>query len=231
MKAIPAAALLIASVIAAEVSSALWMSPRPPDTEALVLDFKYPIGESQWTFRSELYDEVEPSLRCSAGWIFDRSDESGSDYQTRIAFFKWDSAQTVNTLEAFKHLPEQCMGHIGMRLEKIHPARLIATEQGTLSFDSTQFRPEGGGASVHVFKCVWVSGFDGSNLREDILMGSTGLSLRRLRFAAAVSRFRPPHARIIMGAVPAMPTEELAWNHFRELLTPQLEWLPADPHG
>ena len=213
-------------VIVAEVAAHWWMNPAAPKGPETVLELSFPSDDDSWTLRSEIYDEVVPSLRCNGGWISDIDSEHGPE--ARISFFRWDATDTVNTLEAFKHLPEQCMGAIGMRLEKIHPGRELPSPGGTLYFDSTQFRPRDGGRSVHIFKCVWVSGFPESRLRDGALMGKSGHELRQLRLAAAASRFQPRHTRIVMGGIFGMPTEELAWRRFEKMIRGRLRWVDIE---
>ena len=125
-------------------------------------------------------------------------------------------------------MPEQCMGANGMRLENIHPTRELTTSEGRLLFDSTQFRHQQGGQSVHIFKCVWVSGFPDASLRDGTLMGKNGNDLRQLRLAAAASRFRPRHTRIIMVGVYGMPTEGLAWKRFEKMIQGRLRWVSPE---
>lgn len=213
-------------VVVAEISAHIWMNPSQPADPGGILELSFPANDKSWTLRSEVYDDVAPSLHCNGGWISDVGSEE--DLIGRVSFFQWDSTNTGNTLEAFKHLPEQCMGSIGMHLEEIHPTRELGTAAGTLHFDSTQFRPQGGGRTVHIFKCVWVSGFPESTLRGDLL-GSNGQELRQLRLAAAVSRFQPQHTRIIMGGIFGMPTEELAWKRFKNTIHSQLRWTNSCP--
>lgn len=228
MKWILCLALGVLPVLVAEVAAYRWMNPpNPPNCEA-VLELAFPVNDPSWTPRSEVYEEVVPSLRCSGGWVSDFGSENRPE--ARVSFFRWDATDTVNTLEAFKHLPEQCMGAIGMRLEKIHPTRELETPGGRLHFDSTQFRPEGGGQNVHIFKCVWVSGFPDATLRHDALMGTNGHQTRQLRLAAAMARFRPPNTRIIMGGVFGMPTEELAWKSFEKIIQPRVRWASSESH-
>ncbi len=208
----PKILLGLVPVLASEFAAHWWTHPPPSENPPAVPELMAPAGSGGWTFHGHLYQKVEHSLRCTGGWIADVGEQDGPGM--RVAFFRWDQARTVNTLEAFKHLPEQCMGSIGMDLENVFSRRVHESAGGTLVFDSTLFRPRGGGPSVHVFKCVWVSGFDGADLREGILMGNTGLELRRLRLAAALSRFQPTSTRVLMGAVAGMPSEDLAWHRF-----------------
>lgn len=222
MRHIPRTVLGMLPILVAEVAAHRWMNPASPAEAESVLELSIPPGDRSWSRQGDVYRQVQPSLHCSSGWISDIGTEDRPE--ARVSFFRWDATDTVNTLEAFKHLPEQCMGAIGMSLEKIHPTRELVTPGGMLHFDSTQFRPEGGGRAVHIFKCVWVSGFPDSSLRDDALMGQTGNQFRQLRLAAAAARFRPRHTRIIMGGVFGMPTEELAWNRFEKMIQGQLRW-------
>ncbi|WP_193212279.1 hypothetical protein [Luteolibacter marinus] len=222
-----AACLLFAlPAVVSELASRAWMDPATADRSVPLLDLRVPDGPDKWMLHPDQYREVQPSLHCDAGWIAQSDGEEKAGM--RIAWFQWDGAETVNTLEAFKHLPEQCMGSIGMRLEKIHPRRRLEIDGHTLVFDSTQFRPRGGGQVMNVFKCVWVSGLDGADLRGDILLGGTGHDLRRLRFAAALTRFKPAHTRVIMGSVAGLPSEDLAWHQLSASLRQGLHWQLAN---
>lgn len=227
MRRISRTVLWMLPVLIAEVAAYLWMNPASPEEAESVLELSIPPGDHSWIPQGDVYGQVQPSLHCSSGWISDVGSEDRPE--ARVSFFRWDATDTVNTLEAFKHLPEQCMGAIGMSLEKIHRTRELETPGGQLHFDSTQFRPQGGGRAVHIFKCVWVSGFPDSTLRDDALMGQTGNQLRQLRLAAAAARFRPRHTRIIMGGVFGMPTEELAWKRFEKMIRGQIRWTEARP--
>jgi hypothetical protein len=219
--------LLIAfPVVLSEGTAAWWTQPDAQPTGTPPLNLKAPTGP-EWTVNEDLFRQVQPSLQCNDGWIADEVQESGPGM--RLAYFAWDETSTVNTLEAFKHLPEQCMGSIGMKLEKTYPARLYQVGNHTLHFDSTQFRPNEGGMVIHIFKCVWVTGLDNPNLREGIVWGGSGLELRRLRIAAAATRFKPRHTRVMMGAVPAMPSEALAWHQFSREILERLSWQGEPP--
>ena len=53
-------------------------------------------------------------LRCSSGQVFlVRPNDS---LTLHCAFFEWDGTDTGSVLEAFRHMPEACMGSIGMQL-------------------------------------------------------------------------------------------------------------------
>ncbi|PAW62877.1 MAG: hypothetical protein B9S34_15415 [Opitutia bacterium Tous-C1TDCM] len=212
---------VVLPVAGAELAAKWWTEPPPPATGAAVLTLNPP-PKAAWKLQPNLYREVQPSLRSSSGWIANVVESDGPGM--RLACFSWDQTTTINTLEAFKHLPEECMGAIGMDLEKVHPFRVFQFAGGQLVFDSTLFRPRGGGQAIHVFKAVWVSGLESVDLREDVILGSTGNELRQLRLAAAATRFKPAHTRVIMGAVAGMPSEDLAWHRFSNAVLGQLDW-------
>jgi hypothetical protein len=53
-------------------------------------------------------------LRCTSGEVFHvRIHDNASLHG---AFFEWDGTDTGSVLEAFRHMPEACMGAIGMQL-------------------------------------------------------------------------------------------------------------------
>ncbi len=212
---------ILVPVVGAELIAKWWTEPPSPTTGGPPLTLNPP-PNATWQHQPALYREVEPSLHCSSGWIADVAESDGPGM--RVAYFSWDETATINTLEAFKHPPEQCMGSIGMKLEKVHPPRIYRQAGHTLVFDSTLFRPQGGGISVHVFKCVWVDGLDAPDLRDGVIGGTTGINLRLLRLTAAVTRFKPAHTRVVMGAVTGMPSEDLAWHHFTNAVLSQLDW-------
>ncbi len=221
--------LWILPALCAEIGAYIWMTPASTGKSQDILEISFPTGNNAWNLQNDIYQEVQPSLNCSAGWIADVRNEDLPE--ARVSFFRWDATTTANTLEAFKHLPEQCMGAIGMELEKIYPPRVLENVGGNLKFDSTQFRPKGGGRAVHIFKCVWVEGFPNSSLRDDALLGKDGNELRQLRVAAAIARFRPQHTRVIMGGILGMPSEELAWNQFSRLIEGNVKWRHISSHS
>ena len=77
----------------------------------------------------EIVAAAIPSLRCSTGTAarIDRDDA----VTIHVAFFEWDLTSSTNVLEAFKHLPEECMGSIGMTLvEKASVRTFVVRGQG-----------------------------------------------------------------------------------------------------
>jgi hypothetical protein len=76
---------------------------------------------SSFTLLPDLVSRSMPSLRCSAG-IAARIDRPNGA-TVHLAFFEWNLADSTNVLEAFKHLPDECMGSIGMTLVKKRPPR------------------------------------------------------------------------------------------------------------
>ena len=62
----------------------------------------------------EIYRHAAPILRCSSGQVL-HIDLHGSA-GIHVAFFEWDGTDTGSVLEAFRHMPEACMGSIGLKL-------------------------------------------------------------------------------------------------------------------
>jgi hypothetical protein len=96
---------------------------------------KFDVGSSKFDVPSpssltplpEIVAAALPSLRCTTGTAarIDRED----DVTIHVAFFEWDLSSSTNVLEAFKHLPEQCMGSIGMTLIEKAPPRSYVVRQ------------------------------------------------------------------------------------------------------
>ncbi|MFZ9938472.1 MAG: hypothetical protein ACO3JG_15650, partial [Luteolibacter sp.] len=53
-------------------------------------------------------------LRCSDGEVF-RVD-TPENLSLHLAWFEWNDTDTGSVLEAFRHMPEACLGSIGMKL-------------------------------------------------------------------------------------------------------------------
>lgn len=182
-----------------------------PPSSSPIANFQSPISDhSSYTPLPELVSHAMPSLRCSTGTAarIDRDD----GITVHVAFFEWDLASSINVLEAFKHLPEQCMGSIGLKLVEIRPIRAYKIGDETLSFDHTVFL-DPVGRPVHAFKGVWVSG--AANLLGDSLRGGIE-QWRQIRIQAALKRFRPAHARVAQGAILGIANPDRAWEIFEE---------------
>lgn len=173
------------------------------------------------TLLPEIVARSIPSLHCSTGTAarIDRDD----GVTIHLAFFEWDLAESSNVLEAYKHLPEVCMGSIGMSLIERCAPRSYKIAGETLSFDHTTFRDQGG-AIIHSFKGVWVSGAS-KLLGPGILTSAEQTRLIRLK--AALKRLRPAYARVAQGAVRGILNPDLAWQAFREAMLEDLEMSAA----
>ena len=159
-----------------------------------------------------------PALRCSTGTAarIDRDDGTA----VHLAFFEWNLADSTNVLEAFKHLPDECMGSIGMTLTAQLPPRSYQVGAETLWFDHTVFR-DSVGITVHAFKGTWVSGANsliGSGERGGVDQWN------QLRWKSALKRFKPAHARVAQGAVRSIPNPDLAWQAFEETMLKDLKF-------
>jgi hypothetical protein len=174
----------------------------------------------------EIYAKSAPMLRCSSGQVLHASfaDSSG----LHLAFFEWDGTDAGSVLEAFRHMPEACMGSIGMKL--VSRGKTIPYQIGssTLLFDHTVFS-EGAGVSmvsppIHAFRAVWVSGVSAADARKGV--GGRELDrLRTIRVQSALHRFRPAHARVIQGAVRGIPDPTLAWQAFEDTMLKDLQFV------
>lgn len=189
--------------------------PDPQSSSPSTLNLQ-PSTSSTTTPLPAVVEKALPSLRCSTGAAarIDRDD----GVIIHVAFFEWDLSSSTSVLEAFKHLPEECMGSIGMTLTEKAPPRSYQVGNETLSFDHTVFRDQVG-AVVHAFKGTWVSG-------ANKLLGDGGRGgveqWNQLRWKSALKRFRPAHARVVQGAVRGIPNPDLAWQAFEESMLKDL---------
>lgn len=179
-----------------------------------------PIQNSKSTLTPlpEIVARSMPSLRCSAGTAARMDQEDG--ISVHLAFFEWELADSTNVLEAFKHLPDQCMGSIGMTLTGYASPRSYQVGGEALSFDHTIFH-DPRGVVVHAFKGTWVSG--AANLLGDGLRGGAE-QWRQIRWKAAIKRFRPAHARVAQGAVRGITNPDLAWQAFQKAMLNDLKF-------
>lgn len=151
-----------------------------------------------------------PSLHCTAGnaALIERED----GVTIHAAFFEWDHASSANVLEAYRHLPDECLGSTGLTLTAYCPPRSYQVGGVSIYFDHTVFR-EPGGTVVQAFKGTWVSGT--STLLDGGLRGGAE-QWRQLRLKAALKRFRPARARVVQGAVRGIVNPDSAWKAFEE---------------
>ena len=183
-----------------------------------------PSAAEPFCARTPLPDVVAkslPSLLCSTGTACRMDRDDGTT--VHLAFFEWNLADSTSVLEAFKHLPDQCLGSIGMTLVEHRLPRSYKVGGETLAFDHTVFR-DSGGALIHAFKATWVSGMKG--LADDGFRGGVD-QWRRLRWKAAVRRFYPAHARVAEGAVRGVPNADLAWQAFEDAMLKDLRFEPV----
>jgi hypothetical protein len=167
-------------------------------------------------------------LRCSSGQVFHAQlDET---LGLHLAFFEWNDTDTGSVLEAFRHMPEACMGSIGMALVSTEKPIRYQIGDESLVFDHTIFREpaQGGGLAalgpqVHAFRGIWVAGMADSNARQGI-GGDEFDSLRAIRLKSALTRFRPTHARVIQGAVRGATNGEAAWAVFEGTMLKDLKF-------
>jgi len=121
-------------------------------------------------------------------------------------------------MEAFRHMPEECMGSIGMTLTAQPLPKNYKVGDEILIFDHTVFRDQIG-ATVNAFKCTWVSGT--SKLLGDGVRGSLDQK-RQILLRKALQRFNPAYARVVQGAVRGIPNPDQAWKVFEDTVLADL---------
>jgi exosortase/archaeosortase family protein len=210
--------------VLAGIELAAWIWMHPPQRKDLpVLEMRYPPPGMEPRFDVAGYEKALPSLRCTTGWMASIGEDRGAR-RMRAGWFAWDSTDGSSVLEVYHHSPEKCMGAIGWELVSSGATRIYHSPEVSLEFRVTEFKDPAYAGSIHVYKTVWFS----NPLRPDGMdhMGSTD-ALRRLRLAMAWHRFRPHHARVLMGVVAGEEREADAWEQFRTSLLAGLHLQPA----
>jgi hypothetical protein len=230
LKTLLTCAAVLLSVLAAEAFSYFWMNPPRPDGPVMVPHLAPPVADGSFKSNQDEFEKAREGLMCSGGWI----GSVGGDNKPRVhlSWVEWDQLGVANTLEAFRHLPEECMGSVGMVQEKVYPQREIGTGERRMVFDSSRFRSERGGQAMYVFKAVWVSGTGGMSQRGEFFgfdLGTINRSRGAIRMASTLHRFKPDHTRVMMAGVTGLPSEELAWRHFSREVLPQIRWNEVAP--
>ena len=217
-------------VVLAGIELAAWSWMHPPRRDDLpVLELRYPPPGMEPRFDVAGFEKARPSLRCTDGWMAAVGEDRG-DRRLRAGWFAWDAADSGSVLELFQHKPETCMGAVGWTWTARGNPRSFRWEGGSLDFDVTGFKAPGLDRILYVYKAVWISQLPDADRRGGIdHLGSTD-SLRRLRLAMAWHRFRPDHARVLMGVVAGEERESDAWEHFQSSLLTGLHLRPATAH-
>lgn len=242
-------AAVVGILLAIEAAAYVWMHPPRPVDPGPVLVWQPPyhptpapapaasqppavslpvaqaLKASAFTPTPQLYQQAAPILRCSSGQVGTLT--VGDSMVLHLAFFEWDDTDAGSVFEAFRHPPEICMGAIGMKHIATEP--VIEHPQGpyNLRFTHSVFRdPQQPGGPlappVHVYRAIWVAGLPGA--QPSGLLDASIDRLRHLRLTAATTRFRPPHARVIQGAVRNAPTSDAAWQAFQQTMLNHLQW-------
>ncbi len=214
-------ATILIGLLTTELLAWWWMNPREDQKEVRLLDWN-PVNlgidappkpstgpTSTITWQPEMVQKYRDSLNCSNGSICEIKRDNGATLHA--ALFSWDNSSSVTAIEAFRHHPEDCLGSIGMKLLQHYPAKIFQVEDQELHFNHSAFRDQEG-ITVHSFKATWFAGKTQSFV--------TGISQndhwREQRTTAALSRFRPKHARVVQGAVRSIHDPEKAWKFFEQ---------------
>ena len=227
----PAPAGLGQPVLVYQPSRSAGVSPASEKTASGVIPSTLnppPSTSSTLTPLPDIYQQAAPMLRCSTGQVFHAQLDDILDLH--LAFFEWNDTDAGSVLEAFRHVPEACMGSIGMTLVSKEKPLSYPIGGESLVFDHTVFREptaRGGrsasGSLVHAFRAVWVGGMDVTEARQEI-RGTDVDPLRTIRLKCAISRSRPSHARVIQGAVRGAANGETAWQAFEETMLKDLKF-------
>lgn len=221
---VTASLILLGSLAGIEGVSYGWTHPaRDNEVVRLVPDLATPDPEAgpgaEWRPLPEVYRKAAPMLRCTDGrTVFVRTPEGVT---LNLSFFEWLGTDTGSVLEAFRHVPEICLGSVGLQLVANEPALTHRVDGRPLVFEHQVFREPGdlGGlptSLIHSFRAVWVSGSDHDARKLAI---DSRQRLRAIRLECAVKRERPPYACVVQGAVRGALTGEAAWEAFqREML-------------
>lgn len=213
--------ILALALAAVEGLAWWWMNPASVAGNPRVLEWNHVASSpadaaKEWTWHPELVAKYQDSLGCSAGQIAHAKLDGTSEIYA--AFFSWDRS-SASVIEAYRHLPEECLGSIGMSLIEHRQPRSFLVGNQTIDFGHSVFRDHRG-IIVHSFKATWVSGTD--------KVYGTGLARltewRKVRLQAALKRFQPGHARVIQGCVRGIYDHERAWNIFADSVLPSLHF-------
>ncbi len=210
------AAAIPAAVIISEAASWWWMNPPRPEEAVAAPAYRFPIERPDTRLDEEKLPSIKKTLSCDEGTQGLIRTSSGAVIS--VAFFEWNRSENARVTEVLGHLPEVCMGARGADLLERYPARQASFDGFHLIFDTTRFRG-GNDQPLFIFKASWIEGFDAIDLRQGPFGHSAQEEARRFRIAAAKNRFKSRYARILMGGVYGVQTEEQAWEHFeREVL-------------
>lgn len=219
-------AAIVGSLVAIEGFSYRWTHPTPaPHQEVRLakLPSRDPIAVSgKLVNLPDVYQQSAPKLRCTSGEVYYRELDDGT--RLNLAFFEWQRTDAGSVLEAFRHMPEVCLGSVGMKLVSKEPSVHFQVEGQTITFDHTVFQDPGQGGEqvigtplVHSFRGIWVAGMVNADARGTI-QGDAVERLRAIRFKCAADRFRPPYACVIQGAIRGTISSEAAWEAFEKTM-------------
>jgi hypothetical protein len=219
------------------------MHPTTPEASTQVLVWHQGSNNSQpatpnpqpisHTPLPDIYAKSAPMLRCSDGRV--SLAKLNDSLSLHLAFFEWNDKDSGSVLEAFRHLPEVCMGSIGVKMVSKEPPRTYQVDGTTLTFDHTIFREPGSPSKgdlpspfLHAFRAVWVASLPGNTSNSSAFQADFS-QLRSLRFKCALNRYRPSHARVIQAAVHGAPDASTAWSAFETALLKDLRMEIAAP--
>jgi len=197
-------------LVGMELVAWAWMNPQSTG-DSVTMEMHHPSVGPEFRLNLPEYRKAKISLRCNDGWIASIGEDFGAR-KMRAGWFVWDSTDGSSVLDVYHHSPEKCMGSIGWKLVSAGKFRIHEGPNFRLGFSATEFKDPALDTTVYVYKTVWFSNPHRPAGIDDL---SAADALRRLRLSMAWHRFRPQHARVLMGVVAGEQREEDAWRRFR----------------
>jgi hypothetical protein len=115
MPRVPKIAIFLALALAAVEGLAYWWThPAASSVARPILTYRLSSLNHSITSLPEIYNQASSMLRCSNGQVFHATLDD--NIGIHFAYFEWDDTDTGSVLEAFRHMPEACMGSLGMKL-------------------------------------------------------------------------------------------------------------------
>lgn len=213
------AAVVPLAVLASEGLAQWWMRPGSAETDQQALTYRFP-EERPGARREAITPSVRDILACSDGITGTLIAEDGA--RLSVSFFEWNHEEQEHQWEAFGHAPDECMHVAGHQFEERYPVRLLSVGGETLAFDASRFTTNEG-ETVVIFKAPWAPGF--LEWAESVSL-FRGHSHRRFKINAALHRFRPEVARVLMVSVTGADDVEEAWQFVLDQVVPDLSMQP-----
>lgn len=213
MKLLAILAIPIA-VLLSEAAAWVWMNPNHDKVPVIMPGYRFPGDERIARLTTGGMEEIKKSLSCDTGLRGVIRGRYGS--VVSVGFFEWNDSQSTRVSEVLAHMPEVCMGMVGVNLEEMFPSRRVSFGDFELIFDATRFRGADG-KPIFIFKAPWIDGVRELDLRRGPHSGIVKVDDQRMfRLESVKRRYSPRYARVLMGGVHGATTVDEAWEIFSE---------------